>query len=259
MNVQPKKTILNRLFRYIKLTIFVVGMIYLYAGFSYSRNCSIPRASCLDHRLAGCSISGDYDLMVSGRRFNSTCDMKSDGGGWTLIANYLRRASPGRVTPTVPMRNQLPLMGGDRVGDDESGTPHWGHASNEILQLFKFKEYRFKCRSSSHSRQLDFKLHSPNCMEYFRTGKGSCTGNNSPEKVKEFLEGVEVMAGHTANLPDSANVGWEDQTADFALLNYPFNTGWKYHWALGAQNNRWECDDMETGGSNSTFHQIWIR
>lgn len=239
--------------------VVVVGgplALYLYAGARYTFLCGFSRASCLEHLTAGCTMDGVYEVKAGSRTVDATCDMKSDGGGWMLAANYLHQGKKGATTPIVSMNDKLPLLGSTELGKDEAGTAHWGHAGTGLLSTLSYKEVRYKCKTSAHPRTLDFAISSPQCLEYFKTGKGTCV--SSVEDRDELLKRTRFLEGHNAQLPARAEKGWKDQ-GDNASVSYPFFLDWKAHWSPGVADNRWECDDYEPGGKTNTLHQVWLR
>jgi hypothetical protein len=210
--------------------------------------------SCKEILAANSSAaSGVYTIDpdgITGSQPTTTCqcDMTTDGGGWTLVLNYLHA---GNTNPALVVKtNSLPIIGSTTLGTDESGsTATWGHASPSYLNSFTFTELRFYGKTSGHSRILHFKTSHANTISYFKFGTGSMSG---------IASSYTALTGHTAYLPNSTANYFADQ-ANYATTEFPFWLNGTYHWGIKGGTNRWEVDDYPNNSTNNTFHQIWIR
>jgi len=83
--------------------------------FAFWNKCGIARATCLAHYNAGCTNDGSYDLLVAGAKVSTTCDMSTDGGGWTRLNSNL-------VTSTSPTIDASDTISGTNKGQGCGGT-----------------------------------------------------------------------------------------------------------------------------------------
>jgi hypothetical protein len=210
--------------------------------------------SCKEILAANSSaISGVYTIDpdgVTGPLPGTTCqcDMTTDGGGWTLVLNYLHA---GNTNPALEVKtNSLPIIGSTTLGTDESGSSStWGHASPSYLSSYTFTELRFYGKTSYHNRVINFKTSHANTISYFKTGTGSMSG---------IASSYTALTGHTAYLPNSTAHYFTDQ-ANYAMTEFPFWLIGTYHWGIRGGGSRWEVDDFSGNFAYSTYHQIWIR
>ena len=184
----------------------------------------------------------------SGTPFQIYADMTTDGGGWTLVLNYLHQ---GGTNPALAVKtNSFPIQASTTLGTDESAaTTNWGHLAPATLNAMPFTQLRFYGKTSLHARIIHFKTTHANTIAYFKTGIGSMTGISSS---------YTALTGHTANLPASTTHYFTSQGND-AMTNFPFWRSGTYHWGIRGLGSRWEVDDYPSNYANHTFHQIWVK
>ncbi len=136
------------------------------------------------------------------------------------------------------------------LGFDESGsTTQWGHATNSLMDKFTLTDSRWYCKTSGHSRVMDFKTWHPGINGHIQGGYGDASG---------LMTAYSVLPGHNATLPSNAP-SWYTNQGDSAMTEFTFWRSWSAHWGIRGAGGRWECDDYTGGSQNSTHHQVWIR
>jgi Fibrinogen beta and gamma chains, C-terminal globular domain len=231
-------------------------------SFTTAGGCTIylgPCASCKEILNKGLTTAdGVYyvDIDQAGSTYTpvkAQCDMTTDGGGWTLVLNYLHQ---GGTTPSVAVKTtSFPIIGSTTLGGDESSSSiNWGHLSNSMLNAMSFSSIRFYGKTSAHSRIIHFKTSLANGISYIKTGSGDFSGLSSS---------YTALPGHTAFIPGAADLYYANY-GDHALTNFPFFKGAANHWGINADASgtvgiRWEVDNYPANASNHTYHQVWVR
>jgi hypothetical protein len=213
--------------------------------------------SCADllARNAGLA-SGTYSIDPDGAgtafsAMDAYCDNDTDGGGWTLVLNYVHKDG---TNPNVVERTTLPVVAGSKLGDDESASASaWGHASLALVSALAPKDLRFYGATSAHARIVNFKTSGAACIAYAKTGAGSCMGIETS---------FTPLAGHTAQLPAQADAWMSDKGA-LALTTFPFYKTSTVHWSIKGGGARWEVDGYSSNsvpsGAFDTIHRVFVR
>jgi hypothetical protein len=178
------------------------------------------------------------------------CDMTTDGGGWTLILNYLHLGGTNPVNNES--RTTLPIIGSSTLGVDESAnTSTWGGASLALKTAISYSSMIFYGKTSSHTRLMNFKTSLSGVITYSKTGNtGDFTG---------IQTSFTPLTGHTSTIPASANSFFNGQGVN-ALTSFPmFKSDATGSWGIYGFSTRWEVDDWPNSAANSTLHRVWVR
>ncbi|SHL75416.1 hypothetical protein SAMN05443634_1209, partial [Chishuiella changwenlii] len=190
-------------------------------------------------------IDPDQGLTAFGT-MNAQCDMTTDGGGWTMVLNYLHRAG---TSPATTVRTYLPVIGSSTLGTNEAGNASiWGHGNRALQATLKPTEYRFYGITSGHNRVMHFKTAHAGSITYFTTGVGNASG---------IQNSFTPLTGHTTNLPATAT-NFDNAGANNELSIYPFYRP-NFYWNIGLSNVYWHVDDGNTTDITSTLHRVWVR
>ncbi len=208
--------------------------------------------------LADGVYSIDIDADGPHAAIDAQCDFSTQGGGWTLVLNYLHQG--GGNPELSALGDRLPILSlGGKLGHDESKqSAHWGHAVPALLAQLQFSETRWQAATSAHPRIVHFRNTSPMLVAYLRTGKGGICSQASEVfgATHSFL-----LPDHSARMPQattSLTLGNCDK-GDAALTEFPFFSKAEAHWGIRGESGRWEADDSLAGAGNDTLHRVWVR
>lgn len=193
--------------------------------------------------------SGRYwvDLGAGPMRVSVDAD---EGGGWVLVLQYVHDGGTNPELRTVRAGYDLPSLSTTALGSgDNRYATEWGHASVATAALLReATELRFFGRTSNHGRVV-----------HFRSTVGVSGWRGGTNAFNGLQSSFTPLAGHTANLPGTADSFGFGATADTVLTEFPFYDASFYHFAVRGSAIRWEVDDYPASSANDTIHRVWAR
>ncbi|XP_028406453.1 uncharacterized protein LOC114528942 [Dendronephthya gigantea] len=189
------------------------------------------------------------------------CDMKADGGGWTLVSNLVLNQPRGMDWS----------LGNDYQQISEYETRKLA-LSTYVLHVLRskmsFNQLRFFCHKKNPGRVFDI-----------ATNK---TNNLGQEVIKYFTAQTNTLPksyGSYYRLPDDNSMlasqcsQWGREWGKFKVNKW-HHSGYhvqdrlfdhtafvpaKFYWLIEKSGGRWECDDFKYPASKNDFWKIFVR
>jgi hypothetical protein len=223
------------------------------ASFTTSGGCSVVigmARSCMEIKTANAlAADGVYTIDPDGAgsvfgAMQAQCDMTTDGGGWTLVLNYVKAAN---TDPSKNVRATLPIIGSSTLGTNEANNSlYWGHVGLNMLGQLPFTQFRFFGITNAHSRRMHFKTTSG--VTLLRTGSGP-NFLNTKTNFTPFPDHTTLLPATMTN----SNSGYDNNAlTDHTFFKWDFET-----WTIGS--SRWDMDNAFAGNTYHNIYRVWVK
>ncbi|XP_028406450.1 uncharacterized protein LOC114528940 [Dendronephthya gigantea] len=229
---------------------------------------SNPGKSCLDilQRTKTVSLgNGEYWINLDNKLLKVYCDMKADGGGWTLVTNLVLKNSRGMDWSLQNDYRQISEYENQKLALST-------YALRDLGSKMSFNQLRFFCRKKIPGRIFDIATNKSNSLgqeviKYFtaqtNTFPKSC---GSYYRLPDDNSTLASQCSRWGYYQSKYFVGlWHHAggTIKNRLFNHAAFIGGKVHWLVQQANGRWECDDFISSSgyakSPNDFWKIFVR
>ncbi|XP_028416056.1 uncharacterized protein LOC114539640 isoform X1 [Dendronephthya gigantea] len=227
-----------------------------------------PGQSCLDilQRTERASLgNGEYWVLLDNKPLNVYCDMKADGGGWTLVNNLVQNGS----------KEMDWFLANDyrRISEYKNKNLALStYALRDLRSKMSFNQIRFFCRKKIPGRVLDIATKTNSLgqqvIKYF-----TAQTNTFPKSCGSYYrlpDDNSILASQCSRWGRESNNtyfvgkwGIDGSQVKARLFNHPAFVSGQAQWFTGGSKQRWECDDFYSISgytiSPDDFWKIFVR